>query len=183
MISKVTDNKYFDLSKELSEGYRARNAKSNPSDLNSDYTSDTLSQQSLATFKKNSKAKVTMLEWFEMLTLEQRVLAVSTIFPPKHADVLEHIRAELNECVKNGFDLERNDFHDTFYPSYNSNEEFFTYGSINSYKSLSPISMSRGYLSRHITFLDTATPEDTLSIDEELLQNAEAFFQILEKNK
>lgn len=155
-MSKVTENKYFDLSRFKTDGN-----------------------------KRDSKMKVTLLEWFESLDIESRVLAVSTIFPPKNSDLLEHIRDKLNACVQSSFDLERNDYNNLFYPSYHSNNDYLSYSSnsISSYHSINTVSHRGGYLSRHITFIDTATSEDTLSLDEEILENAEGFFQILEKNK
>lgn len=74
-LSKINDNKYFDLSK--------------------------ASSTSKAAFycKKENKPQITMSEWFENLSVFERVEAVSTIFD-KDNRFLEHIKASLYNLLR-----------------------------------------------------------------------------------
>ena len=72
-LNKVTDNKYFDLTKESSV-------------------------LKTGSAKKDSKAKIEMNEWFEGLSTTQRAEAVSTIFD-KNNKVLQHIKTSLDKIV------------------------------------------------------------------------------------
>lgn len=132
-----------------------------------------------------------MREWFIHLSLEERILAISTIFSRKGREILDEIRNDLTQLIRNDFkDPESNKyFHqNTFYPTYstfNSNEEILMNGgtSVNRYASLNAKVRQGSNLSKHITFLDTITTEDTLSLTEEILQNPEVFLDIMEECK
>lgn len=156
---KVTDNKYFDLKK-----FSSQNSKE--------------------TGKEEPKAKVTMKEWLESLTVEERVLAVSTIFV-KHKEVLDEIRNDINKCTQDSFDLESHSYRDRFSTSNNDYLQRKLIGSgINScYASVNTYSSGGGFLSRYVTFLDTFGPEDTLTLHEDILKNVDGFFDILESCK
>ena len=72
-LNKITDNKYFDLTKD--------NSVIKP-----------------ISSKKENKPQITMNEWFEGLNVSQRAQAVSTIFE-KNNKVLKHIKNSLDKLV------------------------------------------------------------------------------------
>lgn len=157
--SKVTDNKYFDLKK-----FSSQNSKE--------------------TGKDEPRAKVTMKEWLESLTVEERVLAVSTIFV-KHKEVLDEIRNDINNCTSDLVDLEGQSYRDRFSTSNNAylQRQFMGTSISSGYTSLNTYPSSGGFLSRYVTFLDTYAPEDTLTLHEDILKNVDGFFDILESCK
>jgi hypothetical protein len=134
--------------------------------------------------------KLHIHEWFENLEINDRILAVSTVFP-KNKEVLDVLRVEINKVAKELWDMEGQSYRDMFHPpGMTSNDDFINnhrleYGSssISAYHSINTTSTPTGYISRHITFIDTISSEDTLTLHEEILSNSEVFFDMLEQNK
>jgi len=132
---------------------------------------------------KNNKNKITQLEWFGNLSVEERKLAVSTIFPIKKEGILHDLTINISECQNSSHDLESQEYGDRFF---NSNSDYLShsrFGSRSQYASINTMSVQRGFISRHITFTDTFAPEDTLTVEDELVKNIEVFSDILESNK
>ena len=67
--------------------------------------------------------KLHIQEWFENLTIYDRILAVSTIFP-KNKDVLDEIRNDINKVMSECIDLEGQSYRDLFHPNPVSNEDY-----------------------------------------------------------
>jgi hypothetical protein len=128
---------------------------------------------------------VTEEEWFYNLTVEERVLAVSTIFPEKNKALRDLLVNKINDVQQNNinFDLEGQQYSSRIC----SNDDYISHNyyrsSISQYASHNTLHMQKGFISRHITFIDTFYPEDTLTVDEEIVQNPDVFFDILEDNK
>lgn len=143
---------------------------------------------------KYDSNKLHIHEWFENLTIPHRILAVSTIFP-KSKEVLDAIRNDINLVIKEGCDLESQSYRDIFHPTPNSNDDYLynhrlEYGSSSissygdsKYHSINAVSSPIGYISRHMTFIDTIVSEDTVTLHEDILSNTDVFFDMLEQNK
>jgi hypothetical protein len=144
---------------------------------------------------KYDSNKLHIHEWFENLTIPDRILAVSTIFP-KSKEVLDVIRNDINLVINDAYDLEGRSYRDMFHPTPNSNDDFLynnhrlEYGSSSissycdaKYHSINSASSPTGYISRHMTFVDTITSEDTVTLHEDILSNTDVFFDMLEQNK
>ena len=135
-------------------------------------------------FKSMEVDKMTEKEWMHTLTLEQRRLAISTIFT-KNTKVLDDLRSSL---LSNNDFVQRSYYYSKFYPPSNENMiNQIEYGSsASSYASLNTrnnFSTPNGQIKNHLTFIDTIVPEDTLSFSPELVDSVEVFFDVMEKSK
>lgn len=131
-----------------------------------------------------------VIEWFDSLTMDEKVLAVSTIFS-KNKEILDNIKNHINQASKEKMDFEGSNYGMGF-----SNYDYLQGQSCRThlgYQSLNSMTPSEGeYISKHVTFLgkalpliciDTNSPEDTLSLHESILENSDGFFEIIERNK
>ena len=154
--NKITENKYFNL-KQRTKFWQEGPVK--------------------------NKNQITREAWFESLDINDRVLAVSTIFT-NNTEVLEHIKKEVNECMNESFDFERQEYCRIF----NSNADLLNgdkpqmNGYLSNFGDINTISQPFGYISRYLTYIDTNTPDDTLTVQKEIVENADGFFEILGQN-
>lgn len=135
--------------------------------------------------KPKNKAKISKLEWFDSLDIQQRVEAVSTV-ATGNVELLSWIKKDIKRIenkYKDRDDPEEQGFSNEEYLSnqrnysvrshYISNSSALRFGD--------EISPRFSRFIKTITFLDFKETEDTISVTEELVQNSAEFFENLEK--
>ncbi|CAI2385999.1 unnamed protein product [Moneuplotes crassus] len=152
---------------------------------------DLLPSEAQQSSKKDTPTeKLLKKEWMETLSIEQRMLAISTIFT-KNYDIENRIRDELVQISIHNSDHEASQYRDRFHHFSNSNEDFLGIAEngpsrINGYNShisfATSCSVGNSAIFEHISFIDTHFPEDTLSFHSDLVENVDVFFDLLEEN-
>ena len=132
--------------------------------------------------KSKSKNKCNKLEWFESLEVHQRLEAVSTIFTDDFT-IINQIKKEIRNIEKNCFqacvDNQINSNEDiilsqnstSLMQNYTSNFDLESHGN--------KVCPRFRDILENITFLDFKEPEDTISMTDTLVKDANKFFKIL----